>query len=722
MSPTTLTFRGRLPGVDCSPALPPAEQPIRLDVAALVGFAERGPVGVPVAVPDYAAFATIFGDDLVLASDDGKPVYAQLPQAVKAFFDNGGVRCYALRVAGRNATAARWVLPNAAVWLRDGEVGEAAIRAAWPGGWSEDLTVAIEPFGRPLAAGASYQRAGAGPSELGPGELRLPPGVAATVQVGDLLELDLGGSGLYVRVGAVASGCVTTDLEVGYAPGSLPDTRVPDPGGLAALGSVVGVDTVVLHRFDLVVRRLVDGQQQQLERFGDLGFGALDAVLQPSGSAVPDVTRSLHLRADAQTDELLGQGLLVPLPGAPAGTGSTAAAGRDDLDTFDPAAIFLDDRLAGSTVFSLLPDADTLTSLAATPAQLRGIHALLAVEDVAMVACPDLAQRGWERQPAPVPDPPPPPPPPAPAPDWSRFALCADGAASPPSETGTRADPAPAAGSGPVLESVANYDAAPLLEVQRALITLCAARSDLVALLSLPVHFDTADTLDWQSQLTTTGALAASTTSALTPLSYAGFWHPWLLVPEPRTPQLDPLRALAPDGAVAGMIAGRELARGVWVAPAYQGLHGPVGLRPLLAEADVVRIFDAHGCVITQRPGAFAPLAAHTLAEAGLLQLSVRRLLILVRKIALRAGQRYVFEVDNDRFRDLVRRRFQRILDQLVRAGALHAGQVVVDEHAEAADSGQLVVHLQLAPSSPIEFITVTLVRTGEGLLEVWEG
>jgi uncharacterized protein len=57
MGPTTLTFRGRLPGVDCSPALPPVEQPIRCDVAALVGFAERGPVGVPVAVPDYAGLS-----------------------------------------------------------------------------------------------------------------------------------------------------------------------------------------------------------------------------------------------------------------------------------------------------------------------------------------------------------------------------------------------------------------------------------------------------------------------------------------------------------------------------------------------------------------------------------------------------------------------------------------------------------------------------------------
>jgi hypothetical protein len=34
---------------------------------------------------------------------------------------------------------------------------------------------------------------------------------------------------------------------------------------------------------------------------------------------------------------------------------------------------------------------------------------------------------------------------------------------------------------------------------------------------------------------------------------------------------------------------------------------------------------------------------------------------------------------------------------------------------------GAVVVALQIAPSSPIEFITVNLVRSGEGLLDVRE-
>src|SRR2546428_8608833 len=107
MPAPTLTFGGRLPGVDCQPALPVTGQPIRLDVAAFVGFAERGPVNRPVAVDDANQYALVFGADLAVAAEGGRPVYAKLPSAVRAFFDNGGRRCYVVRVAGEPARAAR---------------------------------------------------------------------------------------------------------------------------------------------------------------------------------------------------------------------------------------------------------------------------------------------------------------------------------------------------------------------------------------------------------------------------------------------------------------------------------------------------------------------------------------------------------------------------------------------------------------------------------------
>ena len=53
----------RLPGLRFETARPPAADELpRMDVAAFVGFASTGPVGVPVAVDDEVRFRQVFGD------------------------------------------------------------------------------------------------------------------------------------------------------------------------------------------------------------------------------------------------------------------------------------------------------------------------------------------------------------------------------------------------------------------------------------------------------------------------------------------------------------------------------------------------------------------------------------------------------------------------------------------------------------------------------------
>jgi hypothetical protein len=133
---TALTYQERLPGVGCVTTLPTGPQPIRLDVPAFVGFAERGPLNQPTPVEDFNQYQAVFGGDLVLAQNGGVPVYASLPASVKSFFDNGGLRCYVVRVAGANAQAARWLVPGLRQWQPDGTVQDVYVAAAWPGGWS----------------------------------------------------------------------------------------------------------------------------------------------------------------------------------------------------------------------------------------------------------------------------------------------------------------------------------------------------------------------------------------------------------------------------------------------------------------------------------------------------------------------------------------------------------------------------------------------------------
>jgi phage tail sheath protein FI len=233
--------------------------------------------------------------------------------------------------------------------------------------------------------------------------------------------------------------------------------------------------------------------------------------------------------------------------------------------------------------------------------------------------------------------------------------------------------------------------------------------------------------LAWSSRLTALGVIADGF-GAMSPLSYAAMWHPWISTCIGLTGGRPLLRDAPPDGAIAGMLAAREASRGVWVAPAGVPLRGVVRLASLtaLTTDDRVRLFDAHANLVDQRPGVFTTLSAHTLSgDPRLLQVSVRRLLILLRKVCLRLGARYMFEVNNNRFRQLVRMRFDRILTSLTDRGALHAFRVNTSEGlntAEDQDAGRFIVSLQIAPTSPVEFITVTLLRSGEGLLDVVEG
>jgi uncharacterized protein len=744
--PATLTFNGRLPGVDCQPALPPAAAAIRLDVTGFVGFAERGPLDTPVAVEDVNQYTAVFGGDLVVASDGGVPVYANLPGAVAAFFDNGGQRCYVVRVAGPEARAARLQLPGMRLYQPDGEPQDVFVRAAWPGTWSDGLGVGAQLLMTPLAA-THYIRAQGGK----PGKLQLTPAAVRGIGAGDLLQLALGPllPQLYVSVSTVdaAHGVAAIGTEVPFltelaSPPSVGEAQLLGPDALTGIPPTVPVAGAWLLRFDLIASEVAGETRQLLERWGGQRFnpGPFWAdVIQPDGDPAPDLTRSMLLRADPQTAASATTGIFVPVgmdqlgtsaefadavPEAPGPSGETDLdGGSNGLATYDSVALFLDRNLLTDSVDSLLTDADQLTVLARKPVRLHGIHALIGIDDVALLSVPDAVHPGWSPAvPGPelTPQRPPLPPPVV----WSNFRDCAVAPPVPPSPPAPAPKPVPP--DPPSLDPAAGYDLTPLVQVHTAMARMCAARADMVAVLAVPKHFDVAAVRSWEEALTAKAQPSTAGRIVSAPLSFAGFWHPWVQLLETATPQLAPLRPQPPDGVVCGMIAARELARGVWVAPANVPLRGPVALLPPLADADVRQLFDTHANLLRQQPGAFITLSAHTLAtDPMLLQVSVRRLLILLRKIAIAEGARYVFDTNTDRFRQLVRMRFERILGLLTSQGAILAFQVVTAggvNTPDDIDNGRLIVQLQVAPTSPIEFITVSLVRAGESLLDVVVG
>src|SRR5687767_10399459 len=94
----------RLPGVYFETATPPVRAVLpRMDIPAFVGFAASGPIDVPVVVRDTLQFHGVFGKDQLLGwdSEEGEQARAHLAVAVRAFFRNGGRRCWIVRVANK---------------------------------------------------------------------------------------------------------------------------------------------------------------------------------------------------------------------------------------------------------------------------------------------------------------------------------------------------------------------------------------------------------------------------------------------------------------------------------------------------------------------------------------------------------------------------------------------------------------------------------------------
>lgn len=110
---------------------PPVIAGVATSIAAFIGRAWRGPVDRPVFVGSFSEFTRLFG---------GVWRESMLSIAVKQFFENGGTQAIVVRVASRaGALAAR----PAIVKLEGGE----AFRAADPGTWGLNLTVAVDRAG-----------------------------------------------------------------------------------------------------------------------------------------------------------------------------------------------------------------------------------------------------------------------------------------------------------------------------------------------------------------------------------------------------------------------------------------------------------------------------------------------------------------------------------------------------------------------------------------------
>jgi hypothetical protein len=280
-----------------------------------------------------------------------------------------------------------------------------------------------------------------------------------------------------------------------------------------------------------------------------------------------------------------------------------------------------------------------------------------------------------------------------------------------------------------------DYSPSTLLNVHRALLRMCAARGDLFALLSLPQHYRETEALAHSSALrmqirpTLPGERAAAMRQ-IPPLSYAeeralsygALYHPWLVGREENS--LAELRVTPPTGAVCGLYAARAIERGAWAAPANEPLSGVVALAPQMLRYRLLDLQTAQVNIVRQEPRGFLVLDADTLSDdPDLRSIGVRRLLILLRRLALRLGATYVFEPNDDSFRRLVERGFEEMMEGMFTRGAF-AGQTPATSYRvdtgsppntpQSVEQGRFIVELRVAPSQPLSFMTIRLLQTNE--------
>ena len=781
----------------------------RMDIAVFVGFAASGPLHTPVVVEDISQFSSIFGEDLQLATDPvhGQTICAYLAPTVRSFFNNGGCRCWIIRVADeKKAKCNYFQIPGLLVAEKKNgnqrEVRPAFAMARSEGSWSDALRVSAVLSAQPVNAEVSMR------SNKNVIELELAH--SEDLNQGDMLRITFEDLGYVVMipvnpirqsiddvtvsppknnvqtislstesakwfsrtcplssppgqiiVQAFTQGkeidlrlveepkedmlrllCVQdSDLDTkSFLPGTVLKVRsgseqawltihntLAKPGDGSPPCNVLQIDGDALWEVQEVPKRLPTSNNIILEK---LSF----ELSVSKGNEVPVRLVNLglaphHIRywGATPTDEMLFrkeklsastqfiQELLNPrFPLAassmsdtvyyPIGMPTTrdnvylepvkmseSALARDGLEEIN-AAIFLDPKMTASMIETLMATADYLRYQGPVPQLiLRGIHAVLNIEEATLIAVPDAVHCGWSDD----------------LTEQTRhisslqvdeqivkndecqtngiFQDCKtilppllkfENTSPDSAETLTllwetnyvdatfnlqKSDNIEFVGADSEyirtnkdkqistehlvglyyyrvrIESSAGmsnwsnlvkvsiqppkllkrkFEPDNFLDIQRALIRMCAARGDMTAVLSLPEHFREKDAISYVKTLKSTHLQLKMEVEYVSPLSsseayafsYSTVFHPWSVsrIKESKSEFV----AIPPDGAICGMIAQRALSRGAWVAPANEVLKSIVALTPSILCESRLPLQEYQINLIRQEPNGFTTLTA----------------------------------------------------------------------------------------------------------------
>ena len=622
---------------------------LRTDIAAFVGIATRGPLHQPLPVQSWRQFQAYFGD----FTGAGYLAYA-----ARAFFENGGQRCWIVRVASEVAAPATVTLPSESfndVW---------AISASSPGVWGNDLAIVIRETHRaqtrtiPQTSAAEYSTVLSSTGFARATHARLSQGA--------------------IRIHKVVSDVDAVNHRLLWM-NSKREAQLPYDGPLSGFDPdrPILIESI---EYTLWVRslggliRVYDGLSLVPEnpRYGPALLAEFklprhsgQPLKLPSAPEPVTITELRPLPLVALESMAFTADQIMPLTGG--------ADGLAQLSTYD----FIGEEI------------DPLDSDDTRAHKARGLRTLEDVREVAIVAVPDI-----HIQPKPAPRFSPPPP-------------CIPDPCLPVSVRPAVPRPLSLGDLPPVFPESAIY------QVQSALILHCEKLRDRIALLDPPFSAARDDKL---------GVGAVRAWRSRFESKYAAFYYPWLRVVDPLRSPKSLVREIPPSGHVAGQYAQNDFQSGVHKAPANAPLIWAEDVTVFVDDAVHGILNPAGINAIRPLPGrGLRVFGARTMSsDTDWQYVNVRRLMMMIEKAIEAAIQWAVFEPNSVLTRTKLNLTLTNFLLSLWQRGALmgtsaaDAFFVKCDDDTnppEERERGRLVATIGVAPSRPFEFIILRVGR-----------
>jgi hypothetical protein len=423
--------------------------------------------------------------------------------------------------------------------------------------------------------------------------------------------------------------------------------------------------------------QLIDPQNSNNVIGGRLTILSVEAppnrTIALEGTGLSPAQQGAHLAALAA-----GLRLTVRFPDVPLG-GRPLEGGADGM------SLLRADDFIGEEISAL--DSDEVVSV-----KRRGLRALELVDEVAIVAIPDI-----NVQPKPVPPKDPKIP-------------CEPDPCLPQQPTPVVTPAPPAARELPPI-----FSEEEIFLVQAALVQHCEDRRDRIALLDPPIaaarddQFGVSAIRAWRTRFDS---------------KYAALYYPWLRVVDPLRGAAGSLtRDIPPSGHVAGQFARTDIEVGVHKAPANDPLSWAEDVTVLVGDAIQGVLNPAGIDVVRPLPGrGLRIMGARTVSsDPSWRYVNVRRLMMMIEKAIDLSTQWAAFEPNDHYTRSKLNLALSSFLIALWQRGALAGNSieeaffVKCDESNNPPaerDLGRLIADVGVAPSNPFEFIVLRVGRT----------